>query len=43
MAEDNLVGYGWDPPEQYEPAPGSQEQFGKLARAWVDSGAHCPE
>jgi hypothetical protein len=43
MAEDNLVGYGWDPPEQYEPAPGSQKQLGELARAWVDSGAHCPE
>mgnify|MGYP006293355869 CR=1 FL=1 len=43
MAEDSLVGYGWNPPEQFEPVPGSQELFGKLARAWVDTGAHCPE
>lgn len=43
MAEDNLVAYGWSPPEQYEPAPGTHERFGVLARAWIDSGAHCPD
>ncbi|MEY8837886.1 Isoquinoline 1-oxidoreductase subunit, partial [Cribrihabitans sp. XS_ASV171] len=25
-----------------EPAPGSQEVFGELTRAWIDTGAACP-
>ncbi len=41
-AEDGLVGWGWNPGEGREPAPGSQKQFGELTRAWVDTGAHCP-
>lgn len=41
-AEDGLVGWGWNPPEHLEPAPGSQAIFGELTRAWVASGAHCP-
>ena len=43
IATDNLVAYGWEPPDQYEAVPGSQDLLGKLARAWADSGAHCPE
>lgn len=43
MAEDSLVGYGWNPPDHYEPVPGSQERLGKLTRAWVDTGAVCPK
>lgn len=43
MSEDMLVGYGWNPPDQYEPVPGTQEQFGALAEAWAESGAHCPK
>jgi hypothetical protein len=43
MAKDPLVAYGWHPPEQYEPVPGSQEMLGELTRAWVDTGAHCPK
>ncbi|NVB36356.1 Isoquinoline 1-oxidoreductase subunit [Pseudenhygromyxa sp. WMMC2535] len=43
MAYDELVGYGWKPPAQLEPAPGNQALFGQLVRAWIASGAHCPE
>ena len=42
VANDHLVAYGWDPPEQYEPVPGTQERLGELTRAWVETGAHCP-
>ncbi|MCE6953140.1 Isoquinoline 1-oxidoreductase subunit [Cereibacter sphaeroides] len=41
-ARDGLVGWGWHPGEGREPAPGSQEIFGALTRAWIDSGAECP-
>jgi len=43
MAEDSLVGWGWTPGVGREPVPGTQAQFGELIRAWLDSGAHCPE
>lgn len=42
MAEDSLVGWGWNPGEGRTPAPGTQEQFGALFRAWADTGAVCP-
>lgn len=42
-AEDGLVGWGWEPGEGRTPAPGSQEEFGALTRAWIDTGAACPE
>lgn len=42
MAHDELVGWGWEPGEGREPAPGSQAAFGELIQAWVDTGAHCP-
>lgn len=42
-AHDGLVGWGWEPGEGRTSAPGSQEVFGALTRAWIDSGAHCPE
>ena len=41
-AHDGLVGWGWAPGEGREPAPGSQEVFGQLTRAWLETGAHCP-
>jgi len=41
-ATDGLVGWGWDPGEGREPVPGTQELFGKLTRAWIDTGAACP-
>lgn len=42
MAHDDLVGWGWHPGEGREPAPGTQEAFGELIRAWVQTGAACP-
>ncbi|PRP90186.1 hypothetical protein ENSA5_67080 [Enhygromyxa salina] len=43
MTHDELVAYGWAPPEQLEPAPGNQRLLGQLFQAWLDSGAVCPE
>jgi hypothetical protein len=42
MAEDPLVGWGWNPGVGRQPAPGTQKEFGNLIRAWVDTGAACP-
>jgi len=41
-AHDELVGWGWKPGWGREPAPGTQEQFGALVAAWVETGAECP-
>jgi len=43
MEEDALVGWAWQPGADREPAPGTQETFGRLIRAWADTGAVCPE
>ena len=43
MAEDSLVGTGWNPGGERTPAPGTQAQFGELIRAWIDTGAACPK
>lgn len=40
---DELVGWGWKPGADREPAPGTQAQFGALTAAWVETGAECPE
>ncbi|MBU1211228.1 MAG: Isoquinoline 1-oxidoreductase subunit [Alphaproteobacteria bacterium] len=42
-AEDGLVGWGWEPGDGRSAAPGSQELFGQLTAAWIESGAHCPQ
>jgi hypothetical protein len=42
MAEDSLVGWGWHPGAGRNPAPGTQQQFGALIKAWVETGAACP-
>ena len=42
IAKDDLVAWGWNPGAGREPAPGSQELAGRLAQAWIDSGAECP-
>ncbi len=42
MAEDELVGWGWNPGKGRVPAPGTQKEFGELIKAWVDNGAACP-
>lgn len=43
MEEDALVAWGWAPGTGREPAPGTQAAFGALVRAWIESGAVCPE
>lgn len=43
MADDELVGWGWHPGAGRTPAPGTQQQFGALVKAWVDTGAACPK
>lgn len=43
MAHDELVGWGWHPDVGRRPAPGTQEQFGALIKAWAASGAACPQ
>ena len=42
-ATDGLVGWGWHPGKGRTPAPGSQELFGELTEAWIETGAVCPE
>jgi hypothetical protein len=42
LAKDDLVGWGWNPGDGREPAPGSQRALGELVEAWIDSGAACP-
>lgn len=42
-AENELIGWGWEPGPGLEPAPGSQQLFASLLRAWVDTGAQCPK
>ena len=42
-AEDSLVGWGWAPGKGRTPAPGSQEVFGALTQAWLDTGSVCPD
>ena len=41
-AHDRLVAWGWNPGHSREPAPGTQEQLGRLVADWVASGAECP-
>jgi hypothetical protein len=43
FAEDQLVGWGWHPGAGREAAPGSQDELAGLIRAWVESGAVCPQ
>jgi hypothetical protein len=42
LANDDLVGWAWQPGAGRQPAPGTQKQFGDLLQAWIDSGAECP-
>lgn len=43
MAHDPLVGWGWNPGGKRTPVPGTQEEFGKLIAAWIETGAVCPK
>jgi hypothetical protein len=40
---DPLVAWGWSPGADRQPVPGTQEQFGALFAAWLETGAHCPK
>lgn len=42
MSHDGLVGWAWEPGADREPAPGTQETFADLIRAWAETGAACP-
>lgn len=44
VAEDTLVGWAWrpGPGPGRQPAPGTQDQFGALLKAWTETGAVCP-
>jgi len=42
MAADELVAWGWAPGEGRQAVPASQQVFGELIQAWIDTGAHCP-
>ncbi len=42
-ATDGLVGWAWNPGKGRTPAPGSQEEFGALTKAWIETGAVCPK
>ena len=42
MAKDEIVGWAWTPGKGRTPAPGSQERFGQIIQAWIDTGAECP-
>lgn len=43
FGEDELVGWGWEPGADRQPAPGTQAELGALVRAWIETGAVCPE
>jgi hypothetical protein len=42
VSDDSLVGWAWTPGSDRTPAPGTQAEFGRIMRAWADSGAQCP-
>lgn len=42
VSEDSLVKWGWNPGPGRAPAPGTNEEFAALLRAWADTGTHCP-
>ena len=43
IATDLLIAWGWAPGADRKPAPGTQQLAGALVRAWIDTGAECPE
>ena len=43
VGSDTLVGWAWAPGFGRQPAPGTQQQAGALAEAWVQTGAACPK
>ena len=43
IATDSLVGWAWAPGFGRAPAPGTQAQLGALIKAWIQTGAVCPQ
>ena len=43
MANDVLVGYGWNPGPVRVAVPGTQKEFGALIKAWAVDGAAWPK
>ena len=39
---DEVYGWAWHPGAGRTSAPGTQQEFGDLANAWMLTGAHCP-
>jgi hypothetical protein len=37
-----LVGWAWHPGAGRRPAPGTQERFGEIIEAWIETGSECP-
>lgn len=42
MAHDELVGWAWKPGRDRQPPPLSREEFAKVVREWIDTGAVSP-
>jgi hypothetical protein len=42
IGADTLVGWAWSPGFGRQAAPGTQQEAGALAEAWVKTGAACP-
>ncbi len=43
MANDQLVGWGWNPGGSRKPVPMPREEFARLVREWIDAGAVSPK
>ena len=43
MANNELVGWAWKPGGDREPPPMSREDFARLVREWIDTGAESPK
>ena len=43
IGDDHLVGWAWAPGYGRLPAPGTQKEAGALVKAWVKTGAECPD
>ena len=43
IATDSLVGWAWAPGFGRASAPGTQAQLGALIKAWIQTGAVCPQ
>lgn len=43
IGDDTLVGWAWAPGGERTPAPGTQQDAKALVKAWVETGAACPD